>query len=658
VRSPAVEAKWAAAQPALRDALLARGFAVIRQTGTRTTARLGDFYASLRQDQIPIVVTLDALFFLAHLALDRALAEVDAQMLAPLLTTMLHRLDAHLATDNRAAGADVAPSYVAARGLVGVALALAEPKYQPAPSLARFVAEEKARVLSHAGTALSQWFDMQIDYSAMTPVGMADRTKERGDWFRAVSWLENVSLVLEGAGERNARALVDVATARVHARAALLLSRQLDHDVDAEAAKAWEQIERWSELLVGDSDDVTPRDISAAALRVELDPRDAAWITNVVRADRVRHTVSRGRAAPVFRVLGPRSTPDGELLQSLTSPLVGPRLLVESSDPVGKSRSVEPAPAVGTVRVFPSSLDVAAWLGSGEARAALHESGGDAYEGYQETLDRLRLARPEDASLWSAGRHRTPYLSMIDAIETWLLPSEGDRVQPGASTPEWRKRKAEVALAAWTELRHDATALTRMPLAEIRLPPPPPGEMTAPIFVEPHPEAIAKLLGVVRQTQRALVGERALPPGSDALHVFDEVDDLLWSALGAAVYEASDDALPAPLAASLAAFPARVQALEAAVTDAGIADVPLAVVVHVDAPSEFALEEAIGSIDEAWMVMREPSTHRFWLALGASIPHYEFVQPAARRLSDSAWRARLQSEGDPPPSILARGYCF
>src|SRR5262249_36169672 len=79
-----------------------------------------------------------------------------------------------------------------------------------------------------------------------------------------------------------------------------------------------------------------------------------------------------------------------------------------------------------------SSLDVAAWVGSGGARAALHESGGDSFDAYQDTLDRLRLARPEDTSPWSAARHRTPYLSMIDAIETWLLPSEGDAVQPAA----------------------------------------------------------------------------------------------------------------------------------------------------------------------------------------------------------------------------------
>jgi hypothetical protein len=640
----------------MRDAVATRGFALDRQA--HPCIRLGDFYASLRSEQIPVVVTLDTLFFLAHVALDRAVAEVDAQIFAPLLLTMLHRLDARLTVEGHGASADVAPAYLLARGVVAVALALAEPKYQPGVALARFVAEERGRVLAHGGVAGSPWLDMSIDYSAMTPIGMADRDKECADRFRAASWLENASLALEGEGERNAHGLVDVATARIHARAALLLSRLLDPEVDAATSSAWDRIERLAELLIGDAADVTPRDISAAALRADLDLRDPVWIANVVPADRVRHAVSHGRVAPAFRLLGTRDTPDGELLQALTFPLLGSRMVVRGSSLAGKPKRAEPASASGTVRAFPSSLDVAAWLGSGEARAVLHDSGGDAYEGYQETLDRLRLARPEDTSPWSAGRHRTPYLSMIDAIETWLLPSVGDGVQPGASTSEWRKRKADVALAAWTELRHDATALTRIPLSEVRLLPYAQREASIPVFVEPHPEAIAKLLGLVRQTERALVGEGALRSGSGAVRVFAEVDDLLWAALGAAVHETYDDSLPPSLTATLATFPARLQALEAAVADSGVADVPLAVAVHVDAASESALEETTGRIEEAWMIMREPATHRFWLALGASIPHHELVQPSVRRLSDTSWRARLETEGPPAPSLLAEDHVF
>jgi hypothetical protein len=89
---------------------------------------------------------------------------------------------------------------------------------------------------------------------------------------------------------------------------------------------------------------------------------------------------------------------------------------------------------------------------------------------------------------------------------------------------------------------------------------------------------------------------------------------------------------------------------------AGAADVPLVTDVHEDLPSARVLEEAIGRVEQAWMIVREPGTHRLWLAFGAALPHAELVQPAAARLSDGAWRARLASDGDPPPDALERPY--
>jgi len=109
-------ARWDDAPSALRETVLLRGFAVVRQA--QPSARLGDFYSALADDHVPRVVTLDALFFLAHLAFDRALADLDARVLAPLVATILHRVDARLAAESRGATADVAAAYAIARGLL------------------------------------------------------------------------------------------------------------------------------------------------------------------------------------------------------------------------------------------------------------------------------------------------------------------------------------------------------------------------------------------------------------------------------------------------------------------------------------------------------------------------------------------------------------
>jgi Protein of unknown function (DUF3160) len=665
-RTPGAATRWAAASDALREAVTSHGFAVTR--APRPEGRLGDFYASLRDDRVAWVVTLDTLFFVTHLALDRALADVDALRVAPALATMLRRLELRLAAESRGARADMAPSYVVARGIVGVALALLQPDYVAPRELGPLIDGERSRVLTHGGVAGSPWLGVPLDYSAMSPRGAADRDEAHAGWFRAVAWLEGAALALDGTGEGPARSPVDVGTARVHARAALLLARLLDYDVDAEAAGAWDRVERASELLVGDPDDPTPHDLSLAAAAQKLDLRNGDWFSNVAMVDRVRHAVSKarvarvddgslgsiappsgldpllpiGRLAPGFRLVGPRLTPDGELLQALVFPLVG-----------AFSGREAPAGARDGVRALPGALDVAAWLGSAEARAQVHAGGDDAYARYGETLDRLRQARPADGSL---ERHRTPYLSMLDAVETWLRPSVGDRVQPGAPTPEGRSRKAEVALAAWTELRHDATAMSRVQVLDLRLAPHTPADSVVPVFVEPHPESIAKLVALVRQTERALIGSGTLAGSAPSIAVLEEVDDLLWTALGVAVHEAADRAVPPALVQAMAAFPARMRALEAALAGSGAVEVPLVVDVHSDRPSGRALEEALGRVEELWMVMREPETHRLWLAVGASIPHVELVVPMAQRASDAAWRARIAAEGDPPPESLEESY--
>lgn len=659
-------ARWAAAPRALREAVQAHGFAVTRPPHPQS--RLGDFYASLRDDRVAWVLTLDTMFFLSHVALDRAMADLDAQLIAPALATMLRRLELRLAAESRGAGADMAPAYLVARGVVAVALALVQPDYAPPPELAPLVDGERSRVLTHVGIAGSPWLGVPLDYSAMSPRGAADRDDAHAGWFRAVAWLSGAALALDGTGEGAARSGADVGTARVHTRAALLLARLLDYDVDAEAASAWDRVERADELLVGDSDDATPRDLSLVAAAQKLDLRSGDWFSNVASVDRVRHALSRareahvddgslgsvvprtvveallpiGRLAPGFRLVGPRATPDGELLQSLVYPLVG---AFTGNEP--------PASARDGVRAMPGALDVAAWLGSAEARAELHAAHDDAYARYPETLDRLRAARPADGAL---ERHRTPYLSMLDALETLLRPSIGDRVQPGAASVEGRARKAEIALGAWTELRHDATAMSRVEVLDLRLAPHTPSESAVPVFVEPHPEAIAKLVALVRQAERALLASGMLPRSAPGVQVLEEVDDLLWTALGVAVHEASDRAVPPELLRALGGFPARLRALEAALASSGAVDVPLVVDVHTDRPSGRALEETLGRIEELWTVMREPESHRLWLAVGASIPHAERTQPAAQRASDGAWRARIAAEGDAPAEALEQKY--
>jgi hypothetical protein len=117
---------------------------------------MGALYIDLREQRIPHVITLDALFSVVHLGLVRALAEVEELALAPALQTLLEKLDGRLATEEAGASTELVDAYRIARGVVAVARGLATTTPQStSPDLAKVVAEERARIEDHAGMALS-----------------------------------------------------------------------------------------------------------------------------------------------------------------------------------------------------------------------------------------------------------------------------------------------------------------------------------------------------------------------------------------------------------------------------------------------------------------------------------------------------------------------
>jgi hypothetical protein len=666
-RTGGAETRWGALSEVTKAHLRANGFAVV-DGGART--RIGPLYADLVASRTPFVVTIDTLFWLAHIALDRALAETEGTLVGPALDAILHRLDTRLTAESRDAHADLASAYTVARGVVAVAEALANKAYVPSPDLAGLVAKEKERVVAHAGPGVSPLLGVSIDYSAFAPRGMADVDESRLAYYRATAWLARAPFILAGRGDYGAAGDVSVTLARTHARAALLVSRLLDRGVDPDAATSWDLLERVCAFVGGKADDETPRELAKAAVSAGEDLKDARFIANVVDVDRVRRVAVHDHApalfdgaagmsavggvdggvptathvAPSMRLLGGAASADGELLQALVYPRVG--ALTPTEHP--------PATAREGVRALPSALDVAAWLGSPDARTALHEAGDDAYVGYDAALAaRIQQRAPAD----SLARHASLFASGLDAIATWIDPSVADVTVPGAHRAAFGRRKIEVGLAAWTELRHDAGTFTRLALAASGAAEPVrSATSTVTAFVEPHPEVIAKLVALVRQADRGFIALGAIKDASPAGAMMHEVDDLLTAALAVALREANDEPLTSAEAEALASIPARIASLEARVAATGSADVPMAIDVHTDLAPARALEEATGDVDEIYMVLAEPKTHALVLAVGAAVSHYELVQPAALRLTDTSWRARLQSGNAPPRDAFTSSY--
>lgn len=591
VRPEGADARFTALTKEAREKLLGDGFVVLpNEHGPKLMSVL---YTDLAAARIPYLVTLDALFELTHLAIAAALAEVETRETLVVLKSLLARMETRLKVAQVGAPSDLLAPYALCLGYVAVAQSLLSPTYSPPIEVAEAVARETGKILAHRSDGTSPLLGVKVDYATFVPRAGAG-LGEAGRAYRALAWVAHAPLVLAAKKGRAAHPL-DVSLLRTHTRAALIFARLLDPAVDPEAARGWERIETLAHFLVGSADDLSPRGLAQLATASKIDVRDTKGLVDVARIDRLRRLATADPVRlhdgipPSVRLLGARWTPDSAIMESLVFPVIQDRRL-------------------------PGAIDVVMQL------------------------------RARDEAALALDSHASVYLSGLDAVATMLQPSLAAGGQPAVSSRAAQKRSLEAALSAWTTLRHDFSSAGRAPVTALPSVSASEEGRAALVFVEPHPEAIAKLVMLVRQALRGLSAMGALPAESPAKKVLSDVDQLLGVAFEVALLSANDEPPSADQAATLSNFPRWLSVLEGALSSesARVVDV------HTDLENGQVLEEATGYPEELYLVMREPRTGRMVLTVGAVLPHYEFVQNTHDRLTDDAWRARLEAGNAPP----------
>ena len=418
----------------------------------------------------------------------------------------------------------------------------------------------------------------------------------------------------------------------------MLLARVADREVDAAIHASWSRIARLLTFVWGPSDDLAPPELRELAASIGVKLEDPKNIASVVTVDKVRRRAAKGREPLLFdgaaapgragigmRLFGGHAPSDSIALASL----VGSRAGAATPD-------TQPSPyARDGVRALPSTLDLAVWIGAPEARASLHESGGDTFVGYDVALARAIASRPTDDA---ASRHASVHGSLLDVVMTWLAPPEsGSRTMASAAA---QRAAIESALAAWSYARHADQPLSR--------PAPRPAHgpkdlqvsgAALPAFVEANPAVIARLVATLGQMKRGLAAIGGLAPTSPAMTTLAEVDDMLRVALRAASHESNDEALSSEDVAALASLPARFARLEESADDAMV---PVVAEVFADARGERVVSTATGVVEQAVMIVREPATGRLVLAVGAHIAHHELIEGRGERSTDATYRARFR----------------
>jgi len=231
--------------------------------------------------------------------------------------------------------------------------------------------------------------------------------------------------------------------------------------------------------------------------------------------------------------------------------------------------------------------------------------------------------------------HGSLHLSALEALASYVAPSAGDSGALVLSSA-WSRQKVDVALAAWATLRHDETPFAHRAASAASFS----ANATNHVAVEPHPEAIARLLSFARQIARGLGARGLLKDGSPAQMLATHVSALLSAALRASVAEVNGDPPPKePLLEDLARAFATIETAAN-----GPIAAPIVADVHANSRSGQVLEVGTRPIEELWIVLRDPRTFAPTLFVGAHVGHAELA--TSPRMTDRAWRARAAPAPD------------
>lgn len=600
------------------------------------TKEFFELYERARYSYEPIFVTSDSLLHVYHLLFDRTLRVAEQEQFAPmlaamdwaLLTTAIEQADTLKGTP----WADAARRNAA---YFAVAVKLLNPDWPVPEGLRDLTDPDLASIAEHnkvSPSAIFPNYPRGEDWSQYVPRGHYTRSEQLQRYFRAMMWHGRITLRQANATETQ--------------QAALMTQAWQSTEVEGKPATAvWRAIYDPTVFFVGRSDDLTPTEYAEpfnAAFGSTADPRalldDARFAQFSAAIAELRPPQILGMVItddlPVddstkgLRFMGQRFVPDAMIFRQLVY------------------RNVED-------RYLPKGLDLFAAMGSQRALEHLTAAGDTAKGGYQEQFAKVkRVVDGYDEQTWTQNLYWS-----------WLYTLRPMLEQPGAGYPEfmrspaWADKQLNTALGSWTELKHDTILYAKQVYAESgagALPPPVPEPPKG--YVEPVPEVYARISALASMTLDGLKTRGLLAqPDEQALTQMVEIANRLRTI---SEKELRGEALTAEEYEKIRFYGAEIEGLTfAAGKEAGepvgpggsgaTDDLEAAVVADVatDTQNGLVLEEGVGRVFPIYAVV--PIEGKLVVAKGGVFSHYEFTQPMGERLTNEAWRQRLDA-GDAP----------
>jgi len=599
-------------------------------------------YESYRYEQANIFVTTDSIYHVYHLLFDKMLRDLERDYfiadLGSLTSAMLNASYQQYQSLRGTSLEEPALRNVAFFAVAAQLLGLPDAVPGEASNL---VNAEVGLINAAGGPQISPIWDrpdlapddkLIEDYSQYKPRGHYTRSEELKKYFRAMMWYGRLTFRLNDAFET---------------RRALLLTQVLRSATAADGTPAvtlWENIYDPTVFIVGKADDLGYHEYGALMDSVfGANAAPQAFADEAMFAQFMEETKSlpppqinsmwvwiwqdQEQVIKGFRLMGQRFTLDEYVFGQLIWRKVGTQ-----SDP----------------RALPKGLDFFAAMGSGEAYTILNEMGESHYANYDTQMTKVKT---EVAALGLDSWTQNLYWSWLYALQPFIAVKDS-RYPAFMRTQAWARKDLQTALGSWTELKHDTILYAKQVMAEMGgggAEQPPHG------YVEPNPEAYARLLALAQMTENGLQARNLL---SDLIKTnLDNLVEELTFLKTASEKELAGTALTDDEYWHILYWGGVLEQFTLAAADTtdpmdrDLSDQKAALIADVaSGPDEtgmgiVALEEAIGQ--PTWIYVVLPG-QPWRIAVGAVYSYYEFTVPASGRMTDEEWQAQVEAGTNPP----------
>jgi len=607
-------------------------------------------YEKARYLDTPVFVTTDSVFHVYHLLFDKMLRDLERDHFEPdirALTAACFESAQTLYAELQ--GTEL--EHIARRVLAyfAVADALINPDSVTPAEVSDLVEGELAVIEGHSGFTASPIFSegcpqgcdpcdpnppaecmnqpcMCEDYSQYVPRGHYTRSEQLERYFRTMMWYGRMNMRLQYPDETTMALLITY----------ILRNASVD---GVPATQVWARVYEPTAFIVGKADDLGYHEYGVlwdvvfgpdAPVTAISDPsKFTAFVETArrlpppqVNSMWVYIWEDKEQVTQGFRFMGQRFTLDAYVIGQLTWREVG---------------------TLDNRRMLPKGLDVTAALGSEEAYAILEDMGETSYAHYPEQMEKLR---EEFGALELDSWTQNLYWTWLYSLQP-LLTGKGDEYPEFMQNQAWARKDLQTALGSWTELKHDTILYAKQSMAEMGAgePPEPPRG-----WVEPNPDAYARLLALTRMTRDGLDSRGLLTENTETNLL--RLSDLLTFLLDVSQRELAGETLSNEDYLRIQYYGGELEALTLSAADAEGEGRPFfeedqeaALVADVATdPNGYVLEEAIGRVAEIFVVVPDGYGGQH-IVKGGVFSYYEF--PSRDRLTDEAWREMLE-RGEAP----------